>query len=310
MGLYDSYQSFQEGSQRGMQRAAQLQQLFAQKAQLERQKQQDEFEQIQFKMKNIQTGLGSGVESWQRQAAIQLRDWTSTNEGKRIFGYTVDIVDQIGSGNENLDAVLKEFKELMVNSEKKGQDGRPLMSKEMLSSSLTELTGRLVKEDSNHAENLRNAITAKQKVNDDQIKATTLSMRQDARAIANKTNGTAEDWGDWKQSDGTNSPFTKGTPFQQNSKTKRFYSYGEKATGGLTDNSVLQHFRELIEIQSMTSTGDIDPAKRVAELFKEYSLYMKKGASRLDALNKVQDGFYGITGDSGGDEDFSSLWEN
>ena len=106
-GLLDASR---RGSERGIQRVGQLQQLFAQKDKMERQDKQDKFEQFKFQLDNIKTGLASGVESWQKQAAIQLREFTSTNEGRAAFGYTVDIVDKIGKGDEKLDLILKRAK--------------------------------------------------------------------------------------------------------------------------------------------------------------------------------------------------------
>ena len=105
--LQRAYDAVNRGSDRGMQRASQLQQLFAQKDQMERQKKQDDFAKKKYQVDMYTTWASSDNEYIRKQGMTKLTAFSKENE--EFFNGTVNFlgIDSKNKGEENYEKLIK-----------------------------------------------------------------------------------------------------------------------------------------------------------------------------------------------------------
>ena len=105
--LQRAYDAVNRGSDRGMQHASQLQQLFAQKDQMERQKKQDDFAKKKYQVDMYTTWASSDNEYIRKQGMTKLTAFSKENE--EFFNGTVNFlgIDAKNKGEENYEKLIK-----------------------------------------------------------------------------------------------------------------------------------------------------------------------------------------------------------
>ena len=168
--LQRAYDAVNRGSDRGMQRASQLQQLFAQKDQMERQKEQDEFVKAQTVIKNALTMLDSDSFAVQESGLDILSDVMKARPGD-WGGKPPDVKKawSMNRGTEELADIEKAIKYAMSDKIPPSEKG-PLLTK------ISGMIGKLPTQSS--ADTARTMLKDSEKRNYDRQQATTAYDRK------------------------------------------------------------------------------------------------------------------------------------
>jgi len=169
--LQRAYDAVNRGSDRGMQRASQLQQLFAQKDQMERQKKQDEYAMLQNKVGMATDLLSSKMPIARQQGAEMLFNLTSKNTD--FMDGVLDLRKAVSSDepNEQLEKDIQELADIKAEWAKPNHGIYKEGGKDAFRDALDRMSTNLGKHDGSRADRKRKQLDMNIATIDNQIKA-------------------------------------------------------------------------------------------------------------------------------------------